>query len=242
MTGQNWLLVLAAARLLGREEREAVLGDLAEAQESGWECLLGVLGLVVRRQALVWKDWRPWLAGFGVSLPSSFMLMGASVSVSWSYQRLLCPELLRAASLTRGSGLLVLLYQAILLIGWSWTGGFVVGSVSRGTLWASTLLCYVPCLFCLSRFRLDSLPRICLLLFLLPAVWGVHQGLRLFRMKLAPALLLALVVTVLTISALNTAGQHWWKVPQWNLNWVLSVPAWYLVATARRSAEIPVQN
>ena len=105
MTATLSPLVEMAARLLGPEEREAVLGDLAEAREGAWRSLCSVAGLVVRRQAMLWKSWRPWLAGFAIALPSSFLLMGVSLSVSWSYQRLLCPELLRAASLTRAEAL-----------------------------------------------------------------------------------------------------------------------------------------
>jgi hypothetical protein len=240
MSRPNWSLVDLAARLLERDEREAVLGDLVEARESAWEGFFGVLGLVVRRQALLWKSWRPWLAGFGVALPNSFLLMGASLSVSWSYQRLLCPNLLREASLTLGSGLMVLLYQAVLLTGWAWTGGFVVGAASRRTLWVSTLLCYSPCLFCLSRFRVESLSRFCLLLFLLPAIWGVRRGLRSSRMELGSALVLALVITVLMIPAWS--GGHGWGVPRLSLNWALSLPAWYLVATGRRPGVEPVRN
>jgi hypothetical protein len=204
MTGVGWSFVEVAARLLERDERQAVLGDLVETGESHWQGLLGVLGLVFRREAVLWKSWRPWLAGFGVAFPSSLLLMGVSLSVSWSYLRLRCPGLLEQASLTRPSGFLVLMCQAFLLIGWSWTGGFVVGSISRRTLWASTVLCYSPCLFCLTRFRVESLSRFCLLLFLLPAIWW------------------------------SSAGQHWWSPPRWTLNWALCWPAWYLVATARR--------
>jgi len=240
MSRPNWSLVDLAARLLERDEREAVLGDLVEARESAWEGLFGVLGLVVRRQALLWKSWRPWLAGFGVALPNSFLLMGASLSVSWSYQRLLCPNLLREASLTLGSGLMVLFYQAVLLTGWAWTGGFVVGAASRRTLWASTLLCYSPCLFCLSRFRVESLSRFCLLLFLLPAIWGVRRGLRSSRMKLGSALVLALVITALMIPAWS--GGQGWGAPRLSLNWAVSLPAWYLVATGRRPGAEPVRN
>ena len=234
MTSTGWSLVETAARLLARDEREAVLGDLVEAGESTWQGLLGVLGLVFRREAVLWKSWRPWLAGFGVALPSSFQLMGASVSVTWSYLTLRCPELLQKSSLTLGSGALVLLCQALLLIGWSWTGGFVVGSLSRRTLWASTLLCYSPCLFCLSRFRIESLSRFCLLLFLLPAIWGVHQGLRLSQMKLRWAVIVALGVTLLMIPSWSNGSWHWWSPSVWSLNWLLIWPAWYLVATARK--------
>jgi hypothetical protein len=231
----GWALVEAAARLLARDEREAVLGDLVESKENAWQGLLGVLGLVFRGQALPWKSWRPWLAGFGVALPSSFLLMGFSLSVSWSYLTIRCPELLRKSSLTLGSGSLVLLCQALLLIGWSWTGGFVVGSLSRRTLWASTLLCYSPCLFCLSRFRVESLSRFCLLLFLLPAIWGVHQGLRISRLKRNWAMILAITITGLMLLGWSSRAHHWWAPPRWTLDWVLCGPAWYLVATARRA-------
>jgi hypothetical protein len=236
MTSTGWSFVEAAARLLGRDEREAVLGDLVESNENAWQGLLGVLGLVIRGQAVLWKSWRPWLAGFGVALPSSFLLMGFSLSVSWSYLTIRCPELLQKSSLTLGSGSLVLMCQALLLIGWSWTGGFVVGSLSRRTLWASTLLCYSPCLFCLSRFRVESLSRFCLLLFLVPAIWGVHQGLRISRLKLSWAMALAITITALMVPGWSSGAHHWWAPPRWTLDWALCWPVWYLAATARRAS------
>jgi hypothetical protein len=229
----GWVLVESAARLLDRDEREPVLGDLVEADESTWRGLRGVFGLVVRRQADLWKSWRPWIAGFGVALPNSFLLMGVSLSLTWSYMRLVCPELLAKAALTRPSGLLVLLWQALLLTGWSWTSGFVVGTVSRRTLWASVLLCFSPCLFCLSRFRVESLSRLCLLLFLLPAIWGVYRAMRVSRINLTPALIVALSLTAMMIPAWSNGRLHWWS-PQWTLNWALVLPAWYLVANSRR--------
>lgn len=123
----------------------------------------------------------------------------------------------------------------LLLIGWSWTGGFVVGSLSRRTLWASTLLCYSPCLFCLSRFRVASLSRFCLLLFLVPAIWGVYRGLRISRMKLGWAIALAITNTALMLPGWSSGAHHWWAPPRWTLDWVLCWPAWYLVTTARRA-------
>jgi len=231
MTSGGWPLVEVAARLLEGDERNAVLGDLQEASETAWHGLFGVLGLVFRRHAQLWKSWRPWLAGFGVAFPSSLLLMGTSLTVSWSYQRLLCPELLAKASLTPRSGFLLLLCQALVLTGWSWTGGFVVGRVSRRTLWASTVLCYAPCLFCLTRYRVDSLSRYCLLLFILPAIWGVRRGLRISTIRLSGAVVVALGVTVLMIPAWSGGHPHWWTI-----DWALSLPAWYLVATSWKSA------
>jgi hypothetical protein len=222
-----WRLVDIVAQLLERDEREAVQGDLAEAGESAWQGLLAVLGLVARRQVLLWKNWRPWLAAFGLALPSSFLLMGFSFSVSRAYQELMDPAILRATGLTMSPGLSLLLCNVLLLVGWSWTGGFVVGSVSRRTVWVSAVLSFAPCVFCLERFRVESLSRFCLLLFLPPAIWGVHRGLQIARIKLSAAIVLALAVTALTIPTWSSKGP-------WIPNWALSWPAWYLVATAQR--------
>ena len=57
----GWSMVDAASQLLERDEREAVQGDLVEAGVSACNGLLEILGLVVRRQALLWKNWRPWI-------------------------------------------------------------------------------------------------------------------------------------------------------------------------------------
>jgi hypothetical protein len=228
----GWRLVDLTSRLLERKEREAVLGDLTENGEPPRLAVMGVLGLALRRQAMQWRSWRPWVAGFGVALPSSYLLMGTSLSVAWSYMRLLCPEQLAQASLSKPSAFLVLLWQAFLLIGWSWTGGFVVGSVSRRTLWASTLLCYWPCLSCLWQFRIEPLSRFCLLLFLLPAIWGVLRGLRISGISLTSALIAALSLTLLMIPTWSDGHWRWWSTHQWTCNWALSLPAWYLVFAA----------
>jgi hypothetical protein len=227
LRGLGWTLVEVVSQLLERDEREAVRGDLAEAGESGWRGLLDVLGLVIRRQALLWKNWRPWLAAFGLALPSTLLLMGFSLSVSQSYQRLFNPVLVKATGLSVGPGFSLLLCHVLLLLGWSWTGGFVVGSVSRRTVWVSAIFGLLPCVFCLARFRVESLSRFCLLLFLLPAIWGVCRGLQIARIKLSSAIILAAAVTALTIPMWSSNGQ-------WIPNWALSWPAWYLVATARR--------
>jgi hypothetical protein len=227
MTGIGWRFVDVASRLLDGEEGEAVRGDLVEAGESAGQGLLHVVGLIVRREALVWKSWRPWLAAFGLAMPSSFVLMGFSLSVSSRCEHWMDAK----AALTNGPArpALLLICYVLLLIGWSWTGGFVVGSVSRRTLWASVAAACLPCLFCLARFRLESRSRFCLLIFLLPAIWGVRQGLRVSRIQLNSALVLAAAVTGLMILP-SGSGDFW------HLNWTLLWPTWYMVATARRDA------
>src|SRR5580698_8658387 len=114
MTEISWSFVEVAARLLEGDEREAVLGDLREADESGLRGVLDVFGLAVRRQLTLWKDWRPWLASFGMALPGSLLLMGYSISVSQTYQRLMHPAIFKATGLTVGPGLTLLLCNVFL--------------------------------------------------------------------------------------------------------------------------------
>jgi hypothetical protein len=199
-----------AAQLLDLDESEAVLGDLEEGGESWWRDLRDISGLIVRRQALRWRSWRPWLASFGLALPASFLLMGFSLGVTRSIQHM--------------SGMPLLAVRILLLGAWAWTGGYVVASLSKRTLWMSAASCCFPCLFCLARFRVPALPSPCLLLFLPPAIWGVWQGSRLSGIKTRTAMLLATAVTMLTL-VLMGAG-----LPA--VNWVLIWPAWYLASTA----------
>ena len=160
----GWWLVTTAAQMLHEHEREAVLGDLAEAADSSWRGVCDVFGLVVRREAALWTSWRPWLAAFGIALPASLLLMGVSVSVSLGLQNTVA--------------LRPLLSRIVLLLGGAWTAGWMAGWVSWRTIWATALLAALPCLFCLSSFRMPSLSPVSLLLFLPPAIWGVRSGLR----------------------------------------------------------------
>ena len=235
MTSTHWPLVEVAARLLERDEREAVLGDLLETGEGAWQGLLDVLGLVVRRQLSHWKNWQPWLALFGLALPGSLILMGVSVSVSSMYERLIDHRILIGSSHAIHEGFLQILCRGLLLIGCSWACGFVMGSLSRRTLWVSIASSCFACLFCLVRFREPSLSRLCLFLFLLPAIWGVRQALRLIRINLALAIFLAIAITTLMILPSNSRGL-------WTLNWSLVWPAWYIVATAQGAGRTVGRN
>jgi hypothetical protein len=226
MTRTHWPLVEVAARLLKRSEREAVLGDLLETGAGTWQGLLDVLGLVIRLQLSHWKNWQPWLAMFGLALPSSLLLMGVSVSVSSTYERLIDNRILVGSPQAIHEGFLQLICPGLLLIGCSWACGFVMGSLSRRTLWVSIASSCFACLFCLVRFREPSLSRLCLFLFLLPAIWGVRQALRLIRINLGLAIFAATAITTLMILPSNSGSL-------WTLNWSLVWPAWYILATAQ---------
>ena len=231
MTNIGWHFAERTARLLERDECEAVLGDLQETGENAWNGLLEIAGLVVRRRLALWKDWRPWLASFGLALPFSLLLMGFSLTVSQTYQHLIDATIFNASGLRMGPGFLLLLCNVLLLIAWSWTGGYVMGSLSRRTIKVSVALACAPCVFCLARFRVESLSRFCLLLFILPAIWGVMRGLRIAHIRLGAAFALAIAITLLTMPT-------WTRPGAWIPNWALSWPAWYLVLTAwRRPSE-----
>jgi hypothetical protein len=235
MTDIHWPWMEVAARLLERGEREAVLGDLLETGEGTWRGLLDVLGLVMRRQLLHWKNWQPWLAMFGLALPGSLLLMGVSVSASSIFERLIDHRILLGSPQAIHEGFFQLLCRGLLLIGCSWACGFVMGSLSRRTLWVGIAASCFPCLFCLVRFREPSLSRLCLFLFLLPAICGVRQALRLIRINLALAIFLAIAITTLMILPSNSRGL-------WTLNWSLVWPAWYIVAMAQGAGRTAGRN
>jgi hypothetical protein len=220
----GWPLLEFTSRLLDHEEREVVLGDLLETNQNAWRGMLDIFGLAFRRQADLWRDYRPWLAGLAVAFPSSYLLMTASLSVSLTYQRLINHKVFAGHWPTGHEGFLLLLCHIFLLIAWSWSSGCLVGSVSRRTVWVSAALSALPslCFLCI------ALPKLCLFLFLPPAIFGVRWGWQRARISFRAASVLALTMTVLMISA-------WSNNALWILNWALLFPAWYLVAEAWRS-------
>jgi hypothetical protein len=224
MNATAWPLLELSTRLLDPEEREVVLGDLQETHETTWRGLLDVFSLVLHRQAGLWRDPRPWIAGFVVALPSSYLLTTASLSVTCTYQRLVNHRVFVGHWPTGHEGFPLLLCHMLLLIAWSWTAGYMIGSVSRRTLWASVVLAAVPSLHSLCM----SVSGLCLFLFLPPAILGAWRGWQGSRISFRAASVLALTVTVLMISA-------WSNGALWTANWALLCPAWYLVVGARRS-------
>jgi hypothetical protein len=219
----SWLLSLAA-RILEPREREVVLGDLSETNAGMLQSVNQVLDLGIRRQAALWTGWRPWLTGPGLTLPGSFFLMGVSLSLSQACLQLGEPN--------TDINLTWLLTHACLLLGWSWTAGFVVGNLSRRTLWTSIVLCGWPCFVCLSKFKMDSLSPVCLLWFLIPAALGARQGLRDTRITLPTAVAIAAALLLAMLVAWHTDAQRWWTPPWYLVDALMSWPALYLVARA----------
>jgi len=135
-----WRLVDVFCRLLEPGERAAVCGDFAESGESGGQALRDVMGLVVRRQAALWKNWRPWLALVGLIVPlgmqlsiASRMTTGQSATYLWLYANNWDWALLKDGGFWYGlvNCVPIVLVSCLTLVCWSWTAGFVLGSLSR---------------------------------------------------------------------------------------------------------------
>jgi hypothetical protein len=221
MNQVRWRCLEAAAVLLAPVEREVVLGDLAETERSLWRGLGDVLSLAARRQLALWKGWRPWAASIGLALPASLFLMGWSVAASGAVASFLGePAQLRALGLS--------LSRLFLVTCWAWMAGFVVGSVSRGTLWASALACCGPCLHCLSLWPGHGLSFLRLLVFLLPGLCGVWRGRQDLRLGLSLAIFLAAAGAL----AFLISGKGGWMYSS-SLLW----PGLYLTAMAKRGPD-----
>ena len=96
------------------------------------------------RQAALWYDWHPWFTLVSIVIPIGFLLSHASrwwgvtagINVAnywvlWDFSYLAVPGWRRDVidvAWRVGSGCLA-------LVGWSWTSGFVLGRVSRRTVW-----------------------------------------------------------------------------------------------------------
>lgn len=218
VTGMGRLCIEASANLLAPADREVVLGDLAETHREDWRGLRDVLSLVALRQLVLWRSWRPWAASAGLALPASLFLMGRSLAASGAISKLLTepantPLWWRFVS------------QMFLLICWAWMAGFAVSAVSRGTLWASLLGCFAPCLYCLSEWPGHGLSELQLLLFLIPWLCGAWRGRRNQRLGLCWALFLAAMTMLMPLM---------WGKGGWMYGWWLMWAGWYPAATARR--------
>jgi hypothetical protein len=138
-----WRLVDMVSRALQPDERDAVRGDFAESGETAGQALRDVLGLVVRRQAALWKGWRPWLAFVGLVVPFGMLLCLVSRRMAdwsaiyaWLYANNWDWTLLRNAAFRHDFphhiALIFIAYAALFC--WSWSSGLVIGSVSRNSI------------------------------------------------------------------------------------------------------------
>ena len=148
-----WWIVEPVSRFLEHDEREAVLGDLEESRQAGPRALIDVLDLTIRRQARLWMGWRPWLVLIGVIFPVGMLLSILSRQTSdrsavflWMYANNWDPALTQNPGFWRlfAETAASVFISYLILACWSWTGGFVLGSLSRGmSALNSLLLCLI---------------------------------------------------------------------------------------------------
>jgi len=228
MTRITWALVDLATQLLDPHERDAVCGDLAECRVSGWRALGEVLGLVLRRQAALWTEWRPWLALMGVVLPIGILLSHASrwwadstaLDMSlyiriWEWSYLGYPGWRRDLFGIMWSVAL----NAAALSAWSWTCGYMLASVSRRTVWV-TAMAFALVVFLatlgtstVARITHDNfaghfygvvLPRLVRLAFVvLPLLWGIQSH---RKSVVRPTMLLVGAAAVIILTVLVSPG------------------------------------
>ncbi|MCW5981947.1 MAG: hypothetical protein KIT09_27935 [Bryobacteraceae bacterium] len=236
-----WRLAEAISRALEADEREAVLGDLAESGARGGLAVLDVLNLVVRRQAAQWRAWRPWLA-IAVVGPLGFLLLDFAVFVGRSYHlyfwivqnyAVIDPGALEETGLTLGRGGSALACHSFLLAAWSWTAGMTLAFLSRRTVGpAATLLI-------LLWFVVMPAPRPFLIvfaaLFAAPMSLGMFFGSRFDALSIRWSSVLAVAIAVLTMLAISN-GDWWhggkWRTRQLVTSIILSGPAWGLLASS----------
>ncbi|HEY3740229.1 MAG TPA: hypothetical protein VGL53_10310 [Bryobacteraceae bacterium] len=128
-------LIQLFASTLDRQEREAILGDLAESGGTGMQALRDVVGLWLRRQLAAWKVPAPWIALLGFVLPFGLLLGAISVWVTdftasiFGYRNnwRTIDQFHFFVGITFGWRWL----GPLMLASWSWSLGFAIGSLSR---------------------------------------------------------------------------------------------------------------
>jgi hypothetical protein len=164
MTRICWWCVDIVSRMLEPDERDAVRGDFAESGETSGQALRGLLGLALRRQTALWRNWRPWLALVGAVAPLGILLSlvsrrmaQSSAITSWLYLNNWDWTYVRNTGfrLDFARDVAVVLFGFLLLSCWSWTSGFVLGYLSRRAVWINgALFCLV-----LATVELWGMPR-----------------------------------------------------------------------------------
>ena len=136
----NHHILEVLAGLLEPNEREAVLGDLAESNKSWARSLRDLLGLVGRRQGQAWMQANSWIVLLLLVLPIGSFLTQSSRSIAdssalhlwmlasnWSAARQGDPAYWDAVAVNAPRAMFSLLVLAC----WTWTLGFAISSFAR---------------------------------------------------------------------------------------------------------------
>jgi hypothetical protein len=251
MTRICWWLVDVLSRMLDADERQAVSGDLAESGESVVRATRDVLDLIVRRQVGLWAGWQPWLALLGIAclagVPLSRIAFRLNVDLGQQLMAYYRYGVHFGTLLTPQQDIAFLLCLAVALVVWSWTCGFVLGSLSGRAVWLTWSVFYLMVLdstwvrFVMSGNLIvpDPQPLRLLIaatlplspatfLFSLSAIWGAFLGVRRRVLPLRAIYVLASAITIFTILTTWMSGWYETAHEQW------SGGAWHGVAWPMR--------
>jgi hypothetical protein len=131
----------ALLRSLDPAEREAVFGDFVELAMTDRQVVKSLLGLVMRRQLRLWREWNPWFVLVAIVVPVCPLLETQCNQLGYGIWGVLVTWLHHGPTyytgLTPAAGWAGFCFQAIALGTWSWAGGFALGILSRRTIWVS---------------------------------------------------------------------------------------------------------
>jgi len=246
-----WWLVDVLSRTLDADERQAVRGDLAESGESVVPAIRNVLDLIVRRQVDLWAGWQPWLALLGIAclagVPLSRIAFRLNVDLGQQLMAYYTYGVHFGTLLNPQQDVAFLLCLSGALLVWSWTCGFVLGSLSGRAVWLTWSVFYLMVLDSTSvRFILsgnmilrDPQPLRLLIaatlplspatfLFSVSAVWGAFLGVRRRVLSLRAVYVLASAIAIFTILTTWMSGWYETAHEEW------SGGAWHGVAWPAR--------
>jgi hypothetical protein len=237
----------ALSRSLDSGEREIVLGDLSELGMSDRQAFKGVLGLVLRRQLGLWKEWRPWFVLVAIVVPVCPLLARQCKGLGLNFLPNLVMWLHYGISYRTGVSSAALLaeicFRALALITWSWTSAFALGTLSRKTIWANGVLFFLLCaVFAVDRglYPVRALwltpwawiPILSnFLAVLLPAFCGLRRSTKSPRTK--PPWLIPLAGWTVIIGGLAFWTQGWYDAAL--DNWSQAAPALTLIQLTQRA-------
>ena len=235
MTGQGvvtivgWRLVRLLSRSLEPAERDAIFGEFIESRSTSGQALRDVLGLVVRRQIGLWTDWKPWGALLGIVAPLGLLLSYVSIVwadssavYAWLYVNNWTPGFFEIPGARRDllNTSTRFCLNAITFVGWSWSAGFVLGTLSRRVSWVTgSLFCafvlgsnlgtetsastnpHAASIFSEMFYSVAWPVILQTLLIVAPALAGLRKARHTLALPLGYAMPWAVVVTLLTARA-----------------------------------------
>jgi hypothetical protein len=179
---KGWL-----ARCLAPEEREAVLGDLAESGESGGRALLGLLGLILRRQVIGLMTWRR-VSALSLAVPLGWYLGRAIIGTPSLFSldfwiilnyKDLDPVVLAENHMSLHHSILAVVRGTLLLAGGSWVSGYVLAWLSRRaflvTVLFAAIVAFYPLRLIVHWTDFGLLFKL-VVLAMLPAIAGMVLG------------------------------------------------------------------